>query len=161
MAKKQGKKNKKGDFKNNVLDIARTNRMTAGGRQMRFRAVVAVGNEEGKIGVGVAKGEDVSKAIQKAEKKAKKDIVEIPITEEGTISREVKAKFGPSEILLIPQQKGRGLVAGGTVRVICNLLGIDDISSKVISRTRNKLNNARATIKALKKLKYSSPKSKK
>ena len=81
-------------------------------------------------------------------------MMEVPIVD-GTIPHEVYAKFGPAEILLRPQRKGRGLVAGGTVRIICSLGGIKNISSKVLGRTGNKLNNAMATIKALRKIRIS------
>ena len=100
----------------------------------------------------MAKGLDVSQAIEKATRDAKKNIIEIPLVK-GTIPFEVSAKFGPSKVLLKPQMEGRGLVAGGTVRVICSLAGIQDISSKILSTTTNKLNNARATMSALSKLK--------
>jgi small subunit ribosomal protein S5 len=84
---------------------------------------------------------------------AKKNMIEILIKEE-TIPHEVYAKFGPARILLRPQRKGRGLVAGGTVRIICSLGGVKNISSKILGRTGNKLNNAMATINALKKIKH-------
>lgn len=79
-------------------------------------------------------------------------MIEVPITQD-TIPHEVMAKFGAARVILRPQRKGRGLVAGGTVRVICTLAGIRNISSKVLGRTANKLNNAQATMVALKKLK--------
>jgi len=140
------------EFESKLLDLARVTRVTAGGRRFRFRAVVVVGNRAGKVGIGVAKGVDVAQAVEKSTRMAKKNLIEIPIVKD-TIPHEVYAKFGPARVLLKPQRKGRGLVAGGTVRVICNLIGIKNISSKVLGRTRNKLNNARATIDALKKLK--------
>ena len=102
--------------------------------------------------MGIAKGVDVAQAVEKATKLAKKNLVEVPIVN-GTIPFEVEAKFGAAKILLRPQRKGRGLVAGGTVRVICSLAGIEDISSKVVSKSRNKINNARAVLLAFKKLK--------
>ena len=124
---------------------------------MRFRAVVVSGNRAGKIGVGVATGQDVQMAIEKATRLSKKYIIEISIVEDS-IPHEVISKFGAAKVLLRPQRKGRGLVAGGTVRIICNLAGIKNISSKILGRTRNKLNNAQATIKALKKLKIQNAK---
>jgi small subunit ribosomal protein S5 len=146
------KKNEiKDEFESKLLDLARVTKVTGGGKTMRFRAVIVAGNKMGKVGVGVAKGLDVSQAIEKATRVAKKNLKDIPIYE-GTIPFEVEAKFGPSKVILKPQKKGKGLVAGGTVRVICSLLGIQDISSKTLSRTRNKLNNARATMMALSKL---------
>jgi len=143
----------KDEFESKLLDLARVVRVTAGGRRFRFRAVVVVGNQQGKVGVGVAKGLDVAQAIEKSTKLAKKNLITIPIVRD-TIPHEVYAKYSSARVLLKPQRKGRGLVAGGTVRVICTLAGIKNISSKTLGRTRNKLNNARATIKALKDLKF-------
>ncbi len=142
---------KKDDFDSKLLDLGRVDRMTAGGRRFRFRALMIVGDKKGKVGMGIAKGKDVAQAIEKASAKAKKQLIEVPIIDE-TIPHTVKAKYGAVRILLKPQMKGRGLVAGGTVRAICNLAGIRNISSKVLSRSTNKINNSKATIKALKKL---------
>ena len=141
------------EFESKLLDLARTSHTRAGGRRIGFRAVIVIGNKEGKVGVGVAKGRDVAQAIEKATRFAKKNLIEVPIISD-TIPHEVFAKFGSAKVILKPQRKGRGLVAGGTVRVICTLAGIKNISSKILGRTGNKLNNARATIKALQGLKY-------
>lgn len=135
-----------------LLDLKRVAHTRAGGKKLRFRAVVIVGNKAGKVGVGIASGLDVSQAIEKATFQAKKNMIEVPIVED-TIPHEVFAKFGPAKVLLKPQRKGRGLVAGGTVRAICSLAGIKNISSKNLGRTGNKMNIAQATIMALKKLK--------
>ncbi len=143
---------KKEEFESKLLDLARVVRVAAGGRRFRFRAVMVIGNKKGKVGVGVAKGLDVAQAVEKATRVAKKNLIEVSIINDS-IPHQVEAKFGASEVLLKPQRKGRGLVAGGTVRIICNLAGIKNISSKILGRTGNKLNNARATIKALQKLK--------
>ena len=140
------------------MDLARVSHTRAGGRRMRFRAVVVSGNRAGKIGVGVATGRDVQMAVEKATRLSKKYIIEISIVEDS-IPHEVISKFGAAKVLLRPQKKGRGLVAGGTVRIICNLAGIKNISSKILGRTGNKLNNAQATIKALRALKIRNPKS--
>jgi len=141
------------EFDSKLLDLARIAHMKAGGRRFRFRAVVVVGNKTGKVGIGIAKGLDVARAVEKATRSAKKNLIQIPIVAD-TIPHETYAKFGAAKVLLKPQRKGRGVVAGGTVRVICNLAGIKNISSKILGRTRNKLNNAKATILALKNLKY-------
>jgi small subunit ribosomal protein S5 len=146
---------KKEEFESKLLDLARVTRVAAGGKRFRFRAVMVIGNRERKVGVGVAKGQDVAQAVEKATRKAKKNLIEVPIVNE-TIPHEVEAKFGSAKVLLRPQKKGRGLVAGGTVRIICNLAGIRNISSKILGRTGNKLNNAQATISAFKKLKTKS-----
>ncbi len=136
-------------FDSKLLALNRVTRVTKGGKQMRFRAVVVVGNKDKQVGVGVAKGSDVSQAVEKAAKSARKNLIVVPITEGGSIPHQVQAKFGAAVVLLRPQRQGRGLVAGGTVRVICDMAGIKNVSSKILGGTRNKLNNARATIKAL------------
>ncbi len=147
------KEKPKDEFESKLLDLARVAHTRAGGKKLRFRAVIVVGNKQGLVGLGVATGVDVQAAVEKATRLAKKNIIEVPIAQE-TIPYEVYAKFGAAEVLLRPQRQGRGLVAGGTVRVICTLAGIRNISSKILGRTSSKLNNARATIKALKKLKH-------
>jgi small subunit ribosomal protein S5 len=150
----------KDEFDSKLLDLARVTRVTAGGKRLRFRAVVIVGDKKGKTGVGAAKGVDVVQSIEKATRVAKKNLISIPI-EEGTIPHEVDAKFGAAKVVLKPQKKGRGLVAGGVVRIICTLAGIKNISSKILGRTGNKLNNAQATMSALRKLKVKKETSKK
>ena len=150
--RKNTKQRPKDDFESKLLDLARVAHTRAGGRKIGFRAVMIVGDKKGRVGVGVAKGKDVALAIEKAARMAQKKLIEVPIIND-TISHEVQAKFGAAKILLKPQKKGRGLKAGGTVRIICSLVGIKNISSKILGRTGNKLNNARATIEALRKLK--------
>jgi small subunit ribosomal protein S5 len=143
---------KKEEFESKLLDLARVVHVRAGGKKLRFRAVVVMGNRAGKVGTGVATGLDVAQALEKATFQSRRNIIEVPIVED-TIPHEVYAKFGAAKVLLKPQRKGRGLVAGGIVRIICQLAGIKNISSKILGRTGNKINNARATIAALRKLK--------
>ena len=150
--RERGPREKK-EFDSKLLDLARVVRMTAGGRRFRFRAVMVVGNGKGKVGVGVSKGADVAQAVEKATRKAKKNLLAVPLAEGGTIPHETEAKFGAAKVLLKPQTGGRGVIAGGTVRVICNLAGIKNISSKILGRTNNKLNNARAVMLSLSRLK--------
>ena len=150
------------EFESKLLELARISHTRAGGRKIRFRAVVVSGDHKGRVGLGIAKGGDVQLAIEKATRLAKKYLIEVPIVDE-TIPHEVEAKVGAARVLLRPQRKGRGLVAGGTVRAVCALVGIKNISSKILGRTGNKISNARATITALQKLRKSearSPKSK-
>jgi len=142
----------KDEFETKLLDLARVTRVTGGGKRMSFRAVVIAGDKKSKVGIGLDKGKDVSQAIEKATARAKKNMMNVSIVG-GTIPHMVQAKEGPAVILLKPQSKGRGLVAGGAVRVICELAGIKNISSKILSGSKNKLNNARATMAALRKLK--------
>jgi small subunit ribosomal protein S5 len=146
------RKETKDEFETKLLDLARVTRVTGGGKRLRFRAVIIAGDKKGKIGIGIDKGRDVSQAVEKATRKAKKNMISI-VTVNETIPHEVQAKFGPAKIMLKPQLKGRGLVAGGAVRTICDLAGIKNISSKILSGSKNKLNNARATMQALMKLK--------
>jgi len=149
---------RKEEFESKLLDLSRVVHVRAGGKQLRFRAVIITGNKAGKVGVGVASGLDVAQAIEKATYQSKKNLIEVPIVAD-TIPHEVTSKFGPAKVLLKPQRKGRGLVAGGTVRIVCALAGIKNISSKNLGRTGNKLNIARATISALQKLKTPNSKS--
>ncbi|MEA3295690.1 MAG: 30S ribosomal protein S5 [Patescibacteria group bacterium] len=151
MYKKFNNQKPKDEFDSKLLDLARVTRVTKGGRRLRFRAVMVVGDKKGRVGVGVDKGLDVAQAIEKAIRSAKKNLITVDISKD-TIPYEVDSKYGAAKIMLKPQSKGRGLKAGGTVRVICSLVGIRNISSKMIGKTRNKLNNARATILALEKL---------
>ncbi len=140
------------EFEQKLLDVRRTARMAAGGRRFSFRAVVVIGNKRGKVGVGIAKGADVTLAVEKAVSQAKKTLIEVPITKDGSIPMKVEAKYGSAKVMLKPAERGRGIIAGGTVRAVCSLAGITNITSKIIGRTNNKLNNARATIKALEQL---------
>lgn len=151
--RKFNKEKPKDEFESTLLDLARISHTRAGGRKMRFRAVIVSGDKKGRVGLGIAKGSDVQLAIEKATRLSKKYLIDVQIVEE-TITHEVEAKVGAARVLLRPQRKGRGLVAGGTVRIVCDLVGIRNISSKILGRTGNKINNARATIEALKKLKY-------
>ena len=148
----QKKSIKKDEFEQKLLDVTRTARMVAGGRRFSFRSVVIIGDKKGRVGVGVAKGKDVSIAVNKAVQQAKKKLIKIPITKDGSIAYRIEAKYSAARVMLKPAAKGRGIIAGGTVRAICNLVGIENITAKIIGRTNNKLNNARATILALEKL---------
>jgi len=147
-----GKKEEKPEFDQKLLDIRRTARMVAGGRRFSFRALVVIGNKNGKVGVGLAKGADVTIAVEKAVNQAKKHLIEVSINEKKSINQMVEAKFGAAKVMLKPAVEGKGIIAGGAVRAICSLVGIENIVSKIIGRTTNKLNNAQAVIKALKKL---------
>lgn len=143
---------KKSEFDSKLVDLARVTRVAAGGKHFRFRAVIVAGDGKGRVGIGIAKGLDVAQAIEKGTKAAERKMITVPIEKE-TIPHEVEAHFGASHVLLKPQKIGRGLVAGGVTRTICEKAGIKNLSAKLLSKTHNKLNNALATIKALQKLK--------
>lgn len=146
-----GRQRPREDFEIKLIDLARVTRVAKGGKHLSFRAVVVGGDRKGKVGIGIGKGLDVAQAIEKAGRNAKKNVITVPIAEDS-IPHEVSAKFGPSVVLLKPQVKGRGLVAGGPVRTVCQLAGIKNISAKFLSGTHNKLNNVTAVIEALKQL---------
>jgi len=152
MIKSIEKSKPKSEFESKLLALDRVTRVTGGGKKLRFRACVIIGNRKGKVAIGVAKGKDVAQAIEKAQRVAKKNIIEIPLIQDS-IPHETEAKFEASMVLLRPQKGGRGIIAGGPVRVICDLGGVKNISAKILSRSKNKINNAMATMKALKKLK--------
>jgi len=139
------------EFEQRIIDIARVTRVMAGGKRMRFRACVAVGDKKGKVAIGLAKGADVTIAVTKAVNKAKKNFIEVPIVND-TIPHEIYQKFGAAKILFKPARKGRGIIAGGAVRVVLKLTGIKNITSKILG-TNNKVNNVKCTIEALKRLK--------
>jgi small subunit ribosomal protein S5 len=142
----------KSEFEQKTLEIRRVTRVVEGGKRFSFRASVVVGDMKGRVATGVGKGGDVALALEKAAFRAKKDFLRVPITNEGSIPHEVAAKYGSACVLLKPAAEGRGIVAGGAVRTICALAGIRHVTGKII-RSKNKINIARATIIALRKLK--------
>lgn len=140
------------EFKDQVVDLRRVTRVTKGGKRMRFRATIVIGNQKGKVGVGIAKGADVMEAISKAKFQAKKNVIDVKLYGR-TIPHKVEAKFSSAVIMIKPAASGHGLMAGGAPRVVLSMAGIADVTAKCVSRTSNKLTNAIATIEALKKLK--------
>ncbi|MBI1908444.1 30S ribosomal protein S5 [Candidatus Uhrbacteria bacterium] len=139
------------EFEQKILELARVTRVTKGGKRMRFRACLIIGDRRGRVGMGVAKGADVAMAVEKAFRKAKKDMVTIPLTNE-TIPHVIDRKFAAARVLLKPAPQGTGLKCGGPVRVILELGGVPNAVSKVMG-SKNKINNAKAVMTALKSLK--------
>lgn len=138
------------EFEEEVLQIDRVTRVVKGGRRLRFRATVIIGDRKGRVGVGVGKSEEVVGSIQKAIADAKKTLITIKM-DGSTIPHEVKVKYKSASILLLPAAPGTGIIAGGAVRKIADLAGIKDILSKSFGTT-NKIACSRATIAALKEL---------
>ena len=158
MLKQEGPKRNKPRFKREkreydqkVIDIARVTRVVKGGKRFSFRTAVVIGNKKGKVGVGVAKGPDMKVATEKAYADAKKNLIVISF-KGNTIPYSVYQKLGSAKVLMKPAAKGHGIVAGGAVRVVMSFAGVNDISSKMLG-SKNKLNNARATILALEQFK--------
>ncbi|MBI4812513.1 30S ribosomal protein S5 [Candidatus Falkowbacteria bacterium] len=139
------------EFEQRIIDLARVTRVMAGGKRMRFRACVAIGNKKGRVAIGMAKGADVTLAVTKAVNKAKKNFIEVPIVND-TVPHEIYHKFGAAKVLLKPARSGRGVIAGGAVRIILELAGIKNVTSKILG-TNNKVNNVKCVIEALKSLK--------
>lgn len=137
-------------FEELVINIDRVSRVVKGGRRFRFKALVVVGDKKTKVGVGVAKGQDVTAAIAKATNVAKKNMIEISL-EGDTIPHEVEKKVTGAHVLLKPAAPGTGIIAGGVVRQIIGVTGIRNMLSKSLGST-NKVNIAYATIDALRSL---------
>jgi small subunit ribosomal protein S5 len=135
------------EFDEKVVQIDRVTRVVKGGRRLRFRAILVVGDKNGRVGVGVEKGADVVTAIEKATTKAKKNLKQIPLAE-TTIPHEITAEFAGAKVFLKPARKGTGVIAGGAVRAVLEAAGVKDILSK-IQGSSSKLNNVYATLKAL------------
>ncbi len=138
------------EFEESILKIDRVTRVVKGGRRLRFRISVIIGDQKGRVGFGIGKATEVMVGIQKAVSKAKRALIHVPLVK-GTIPHAVNEKFKASHVLLFPAPEGKGLIAGGAVRKIMELAGAKNILSK-IHGSRNKLNVAYATFNALKRL---------
>lgn len=136
------------EFDQKIIDIRRVTRVVSGGRRFSFSVALAAGNKKGMVGVGMGKAGDTSLAIDKALKNAKKNMIKVSLTSDMSIAHEVSAKFGSARVVLRPAP-GRGVVAGSSVRTVIELAGIKNITSKILSGSKNKLNNARVAVKAL------------
>lgn len=135
-----------------VVEIKSIVKVNKGGRQRRFSATVVVGDRKGKVGLGMGKANEVPDAIKKAIQAANKNLIKVPLTDNRTIAHEVNGVAGAAKVVLIPAAPGTGVIAGGAVRAVLELAGVQDILSKSLgSRTKN--NMAAATINALKQIK--------
>ncbi len=135
------------EFDERVVYVNRVARVVKGGRRFRFQALVVVGDHAGRVGVGVAKGADVSAAVTKATETAKKRVVKVPIYN-TTLTHEVEGKIGGAKILIFPAAPGTGLIAGGVVRTVLEVSGIENALSKSIG-SANRINVAYAALRAL------------
>lgn len=139
------------EFEEKIIEIKRVSKKIKGGSAIGFSVLVVVGNRDGKVGYGFGKAQNVADAIRKAINSAKKKMYNVKISGK-TIAHEVTAKVGASKVLLKPAPEGTGVIAGGSVRIVMELAGVKDISSKVLG-SNNKLLNVRCAIKALNELK--------
>ncbi len=141
----------KSEFEERLVELSRVSRTVKGGKRMRFRALVVIGNRNGKVGMGMGKAGDVQQAIRKAGQAAKKKLITVPIVNE-TIPHEVTMRLGSAQVYLKPAAPGTSIIAGGPIRAVIELAGIKNILSKMIG-SNNKTNNVRATIQALSTMK--------
>lgn len=153
MAKKNsrrdgGHKKEPKEFEEEVLQIARVTRVVKGGRRLRFRVTVAIGDKKGRVGIGVGKASEVVTGIHKAVSRAKANLINVPITKGDTIPHAVKIKYKAARMIILPASPGTGVIAGGSLRKVLHLAGIKNVLSKNIG-SRNSLVTAQAAIKAL------------
>jgi len=138
----------KSEWSERVVAIERVTKVVKGGKKMSFRAVIVVGNEQGKVGVGVGKAGDVITAVRKGVTDGKKHIISVPLTSSNTIPHAANGRFGAAKLILRPSAPGSGVIAGSSIRIVLELAGIKNILSKQLG-SKNMLNNARATINGL------------
>ncbi len=141
----------KNPFEERVVSVDRISRTVAGGRRMRFRVLVVVGNRDGQVGVGMAKSNEVAGATTKAVKKARKNMITVPLVN-GTIPHDIISHYGSAQVMLKPASAGTSVIAGGPVRAVVELAGIKNVTSKILGTTSNKMNNVMATFEALRDL---------
>nr|YP_010517132.1 ribosomal protein S5 [Haslea karadagensis]UXN44914.1 ribosomal protein S5 [Haslea karadagensis]UXN45175.1 ribosomal protein S5 [Haslea karadagensis] len=134
-----------------LIKISRVSKVTKGGKKLSFRAIVVVGDENGKVGVGVAKADDVVNAFKKAKTDGRKNLVTFPITKTLSIPHNVKGNFGACNVIMRPSIEGSGVIAGGAVRIVLEVAGVKNVIAKQLG-SNNLLNNARAAVCALENL---------
>lgn len=139
------------EYEQKIISIRRVTRVMAGGRRFSFSVAMVIGDKKGKVGVGIGKAGDTQLAIEKAMRDAKKHLLVVPMNKSQHIPHDVHTKYASSEVMIMPAP-GRGLVAGSSVRTVLELAGVKDVTAKIFSRSKNKLNNAKAAIEALKQL---------
>jgi small subunit ribosomal protein S5 len=141
----------KSEFDQKVVEVSRVTRVVAGGKRMRFRALVVIGDHKGKVGMGLKKGADVSESVNKAVNAAKKNLIQLPLVNE-TIPHELKIKYKSSALMLKPAKPGTGVIAGGAVRSVMELAGVKNVVSKMLG-SNNKVNNVKAVFAAFSQMK--------
>ena len=139
------------EFDQKLINIRRVARVVSGGRRFSFSVALITGNRKGLVGVGIGKAGDTALAIEKATRNAKKNMINVNLTKSMSIPHEVDAKYSSARIIIRPAP-ARGIIAGSAVKNVIELAGIKDISAKIMSVSKNRLNIARATIVALKKV---------
>ena len=136
------------EFAQKMIGIRRVARVMAGGRRFNFSVAIVIGDKKGRVGVGVGKAADTQLAIEKATRAAKRHMINLNLTKNRSIKHNVEAKYCASVVEIRPSP-GRGLVAGSSVRSVLEMAGVSDVTAKLLSRSKNPINNARAAIAAL------------
>jgi small subunit ribosomal protein S5 len=144
-----GNDRERSEFSQKLIGIRRVARVMAGGRRFNFSVAIVIGDKKGRVGVGMGKAADTQLAIEKATRDAKRKMITLNLTKNRSIKHNVEAKYCASVIGIRPSP-GRGLVAGSSVRTVLELAGVSDVTAKLLSRSKNSVNNARAAIEALK-----------
>ncbi len=157
MAKPQGKRRsrhpkERPEFDQTIVDLARVTRVTKGGKQLSFRALVVIGDRKGRVGYGMQKGGDVQIAVDKAVQQAKKHIITVPF-DNGTIPHRVEAKFKSGKVMIKPAPQGSGIIAGSAIRTVLEFAGVPNASAKMLGKSNNKVSNVKATFEALQSFK--------
>nr|QUE28098.1 ribosomal protein S5 [Sahlingia subintegra] len=152
MSNNSKNKEKDNELERKVVQIRRVTKVVKGGKKLSFRAVVIIGNEKGQVAVGVGKAGDVMGAVKKGVADGKKHLVDIPLTKTNSIPHRINGRAGAAKIMMRPSAPGTGVIAGGSVRTVLELAGVQNILAKQLG-SNNPLNNARATIDALNNLK--------
>jgi small subunit ribosomal protein S5 len=141
----------KSEFDQKIISIRRVTRVVTGGRRFAFSVAVVIGDRKGRVGVGTGKASDTPVAIDKAVRDARKNMITVKMTKNGSIAHDVEAKYSASRVHIM-RAPGKGILAGSSVRTVLEFAGLKEVSSKIFSRSKNKVNNAKVAIKALQML---------
>ncbi len=141
----------KSEFDQKIISIRRVTRVVTGGRRFAFSVAVVIGDRKGRVGVGIGKASDTPVAIDKAVRDAKKNMITVKISKDGSIPHDVSAKYSSSRVHIM-RAPGKGILAGSSVRTVLEFAGLKGVSAKIFSRSKNKINNAKVAVKALEML---------